>query len=73
MQRDNESKGMKYFGEEEEDEGEEEKINDKYDEIYDNLLLKQGKNSKGKSSNNVHENEDEDLGGIYLQEDEYVD
>ena len=62
---------MKYFGEDEEDE-EEEKINDN-DDIYNTMLLKQGKNSKGKSSINVHGNDDEDLGGIYLQEDEYVD
>ena len=71
MQRDNESKGMKYFGEDEEDE-EEEKINDN-DDIYNTMLLKQGKNSKGKSSINIHGNDDEDLGGIYLQEDEFVD
>ena len=73
MQKNNEIKGMKYYdGEEEEEDEEEEKINDKYDDIYDNLILKQDKKNKGKGSSQLHVNEDEDIGGIYLQDIEFT-
>ena len=73
MQKNNVIKGMKYYdGEEEEEDEEEEKINDKYDDIYDNLILKQDKKNKGKGSSQLHVNEDEDIGGIYLQDIEFT-
>ena len=74
MQRNNENKGMKYYDDNGGEDEEEEKINDKfYDDIYDNLILKQGKKNKGKESNQIHGNENGDLGGIYLQDIEFVD
>ena len=61
---------MKYFDDEDEDDEEEKKINDKFDDIYDDLILKKGEQNNKERSFQYHGNEDGDLSGIYLQEDE---
>jgi len=49
------------------------KINDKFDDIYDDLILKKGEQNNKERSYQFHGNEDGDLSGIYLQEDEFAD
>ena len=76
MQRSEEDKFMKYFNDDEdddEDKEEEKKINDKFDDIYDDLILKKGEQNNKERSYQFHGNEDGDLSGIYLQEDEFAD
>ena len=58
---------------EDEDDEEEKKINDKFDDIYDDLILKKGEQNNKERSFQYHGNEDGDLSGIYLQEDEFAD
>ena len=73
IQRNDEDKFMKYFDDEDEDDEEEKKINDKFDDIYDDLILKKGEQNNKERSFQYHGNEDGDLSGIYLQEDEFAD
>ena len=69
MQKNDEGEFIGYFAKEDNDE---EKNNFKYN-IYDNILAKQNKKSQKEGSIQLQCGEDEDIGGIYLQEDEFVD